>query len=100
MPNHEQYGPPLSHDEPFQPSPLLPELADFLKYYEYACVMEATDKGTVFFMKAPAADIQSVRGPVPIITQHELYRHPSAPVIRTVIALLDKPDDLPLTFET
>lgn len=85
--------------EPLHPSPLLPELAEFLQDYEYACVTQATDQGTVFVLKAPARDIASTRGPVPVHITHELYMHEAAPVIRIVLMLVDDPTS-PLAFET
>lgn len=85
--------------EPLYPSPLLPELAEFLQDYEYACVTQATDQGTVFVLKAPAIDIASSRGQVPIHITHGLYMHEAAPVIRIVLTLVDDPTS-PLAFET
>jgi hypothetical protein len=78
---------------------LPPELADFLKDHEYACVTQATDQGTAFVMKVPGADIQSVRGTVPIHLRQELYAHPAAPVIRLVFTIYDQPET-PLAVET
>jgi hypothetical protein len=79
---------------------LLPEeLAIFLGTKEVACVMQETTKGTVFVVKLPAAQIESLRGRVPMCVRHELYEHPTAPVIRTVIRMYDRPDN-PLGLET
>src|SRR5688572_4295587 len=78
---------------------LPPELVAFLKDQRYACVTEATDRGTVFVVKVPGAEIESLRGPVPIHQQHELYDHPKAPVIRLVTTIYDRPDR-PLKLET
>lgn len=78
--------------EPDPPIALPPELVDFLTGQDIACVMQATDRGTAFVIKLPNAEIQSVRGTVPIALRHELYHHPSAPVIRTVISIFDQPD--------
>jgi hypothetical protein len=75
---------------PLQPNELPPELADFLKGQEYACLLHATDQGTVFVVKAHRRDIQSLRGNVPVRVLHQLYDHPQAPVIRTVITWYDK----------
>lgn len=88
-----------SHGEPIDPSPLPEPLADFLKDRPLACLMYGTDQGTVFVVKAPAHEIQSVRGWVPIHFRHELYEHPAAPVIRTVIRIYDQPQH-PLALET
>jgi hypothetical protein len=73
---------------PWEPNPripLVPELADFLKDKEIACLFQATTGETVLVVKAPAAEIQSVRGRVPIALRHELYDHPASPEIRTVL---------------
>ncbi len=35
------------------PSELPPEVADFLKDKPFACVSQATDKGTAYVVKAP-----------------------------------------------
>jgi len=50
-------------------------------------------------MKMPGADIQSVRGRVPIWIHQELYAHPAAPVIRMVVTFFDQPES-PLALET
>jgi hypothetical protein len=83
------------------PPPLsLPEeLADFLRPHERACLMHSSEAhGTVFVLKLPTADIESSRGTLPIQFEHELYDHPAAPVIRTVITIHDRPA-APLAFE-
>lgn len=79
--------------------PLPPELAEFLRGQELAAVWETTDRGTVLVVKAPGREIDSLRGPVPIHLQHELHRHPRAPVIRTVVTIYDRPQS-PLALET
>jgi hypothetical protein len=61
--------------------------------------MHATTDGTAHVIKLPAAEIESVRGRVPIQVRHELYAHPAALVIRSVITIYDQPDR-PLTLET
>jgi hypothetical protein len=53
----------------------------------------------VFVIKAPAAEIERLRGRVPIELRHELYDHPSAPVLRMVLTFFDQPDR-PLALET
>ncbi|MDO8673423.1 MAG: hypothetical protein Q7O66_18605 [Dehalococcoidia bacterium] len=60
--------------------------------------MQETDIGTVFIIKAPSREIQSLRGHLPIQVRHELYTHPAAPVIRTVVTFY-VPPDRPLAFE-
>lgn len=92
-----QHGSNESH--PLYPSALPPELADFLKGRPFGCVFQATDQGTVLVVKAPAREIRSVRGRVPMEVRHELYQHPAAPVIRTVVQIYDQPAR-PLTLET
>lgn len=84
---------------PQSPTDLPPELADFLKDHNYACVTQATDIGTAFVMKIPGPDIQSVRGTVPIHLREELYAHSTAPVIRLVFTIYDQPEH-PLAIET
>src|SRR4051794_33748567 len=85
--------------EPLEPSPLSPELAEFLRQLETACLMQETDRGTVFVLKLPSPDIESMRGTIPILLRHELYAHPNAPVIRTLLHLYDQPE-APLALET
>ena len=50
-------------------------------------------------LKAPAAEIARARGPVPMLVRHQLYSHPAAPVIRTVLTVYDDPSQ-PLRFES
>ena len=50
-------------------------------------------------IKAPAWDIQSIRGRVPVRVTHELFNHPSAPVIRITVRIYDQPQH-PLALET
>ncbi len=78
---------------------LTPELADFLRDQHYACLTHATDRGTVFVLKAPRLDIESARGRVPIAVRHELYSHPRAPVIRAHLRIHDRREQ-PLAFES
>lgn len=100
MTNHEQEPKRIPEsDVAFTGSPLPPELANFLKDRPLACVTQATDQGTVFVIKAPAYDILSARGRVPIYLSHSLYAHPTAPVIRTLLVIYDQPDR-PLALET
>ncbi len=61
--------------------------------------MQGTDQGTVFVLKLSAQDIESARGTVPVRLRHELYAHPNAPVLRTILTIYDQPD-APLALET
>jgi hypothetical protein len=99
---------PMSHEQPSHhpdsggpehPTVLPPELVEFLKARDYACIPQATDLGTAFVMKVPGSDIQSVRGVVPVELRQELYAHPAAPVIRMVFTIYDQPAQ-PLALET
>jgi hypothetical protein len=81
------------------PNALPAELAGFLKVQPYACLSQATDRGTVLVLKAPGHEIERVRGQIPIQLRHELYQYPMAPVMRMVVALYDQPAR-PLAFET
>src|SRR5712692_3909344 len=83
---------------PLRPNELPPEMAEFLREQEYACLLWGTDQGSVFVAKAHRRDIQSLRGNVPVQVRHELYDHPAAPVIRTVTTWYDKPS-APLAIE-
>ena len=84
---------------PLSPSPLPPELVDFLKDRPFACLTHGTDQGTVLLVKAPAEEIRSLGGRVPIHLRYELYDDPAAPVIRMVVRIHDQPDR-PLALET
>lgn len=99
MPNTERQPNQTSKDLPLRPFELPPELANFLKDKTYACLTQATDKGTVLVVKAPARDIESLRGNVPIQLREELYDHPRAPVIRILVRIYDQPNR-PLALET
>jgi hypothetical protein len=85
--------------EPLEPSPLPEDLAEFLRDVDIACLMQETDQGTAFVLKLPTQDIESARGRVAIRLRHELYAHPAAPVIRTLLTLYDQPER-PLALET
>ena len=50
-------------------------------------------------VKAHWPDIQSLRGHVPVRVLHQLYDHPQAPVIRTLITWFDQPSS-PLALES
>jgi hypothetical protein len=84
---------------PENPNQLPPDLAAFLRDQHYAALLHATDLGTVLLVKAPGAEIASVRGRVPIATRHELHSHPASPVIRMVTRIYDQPER-PLALET
>jgi hypothetical protein len=84
---------------PLGPNELPPELAEFLRPKDYACLIQAADQGTVLIVKAPGREIESVRGTVPIQLRHELHRHPAAPVIRMLLTIYDQPGR-PLALET
>ena len=71
----------------------------FLAGESLACLLHETDQGTAFVIKASAHDIDGLRGRLPIHLRHELYDHPAAPVIRTVLTLYDRPET-PLALET
>lgn len=89
--------------DPTEPLPavaLPPELAEFLRSHDGAvCVAHATSAGTAYILKTPAADLASLRGTIPVSLRHELYDHPTAPVLRTVLTLWDRPE-APLRLET
>jgi hypothetical protein len=85
--------------EPVVPIPLTPDLAAFLATQDVACLMQETTDGTAHVIKLPASEIESLRGRVPIQVRHEVYAHPQAPVIRSVITIYDQPDR-PLALET
>jgi len=82
------------------PIPLPEELAGFLREQgPFACVTQATDLETSYIIKAPAREIASVRGRVPIRVAHSLFDHSQAPVIRTVLSIYDQPER-PLQLES
>jgi hypothetical protein len=89
----------LGRHRPLYPTALPPELTAFLQESEYVCVSETIAQGTVLVIKIPTADIESVRGPVPILLQQALYSHPAAPVIQMVVHIFDQPAS-PLALET
>ena len=78
--------------DPLRPSPLPPDLAEFLREQTFASMLWPTDQGTVFVIKAPGADIETTRGRVQIGVRHELYECPTAPVIRVAVTIYDRPD--------
>ncbi len=81
-----------SGSEPLFPTELPPELAEFLRRSgDYSCVTQATSGATAYVIRTPAADLATLRGSMPIGLRHELYEHPAAPVIRTVLTIMDRP---------
>jgi hypothetical protein len=88
-----------SNYEPLGPFELPPALAEFLAGEQYAMVTARSDRGAVYVVKVPDADIRSMAGPVPIEVMHELYQHPLAPVVRTVVRVFDQPQS-PLALES
>jgi len=101
MPGGPEHDPHQQHpSDPLMPIELTPELADFLRRQpHYACVTHATSEGTAYVIRAPAADLVTLRGTMPIGLRHELYALPSAPVIRSVLTIMDRPR-APLRLET
>lgn len=85
--------------EPLHPTPLPRELRTFLREQRLVCLPHATDQGTLFIVKAPTPEIDSVRGLVPVALHHELYEFPTAPVIRMVTTIYDRPER-PLRLES
>lgn len=85
--------PPAEHSpdhRPLSPAVLPPELADFLRAQQYACLLQATDQGTVLVVKVPTPDIDHLRGTMPVQLEQALFQHPAAPVIRVVVRLFDQ----------
>lgn len=98
MPNHElRFGPPW--EGPRHPVALPPELAEFLKNQDLTALFHGSDIGTLLIVKAPAAELQMLGGPIPIALIHELYAHPRSPVVRSLLTFYDVPDQ-PLRLET
>src|SRR5438045_307567 len=80
------------HEEDVVSASKLPsDLERFLGDKDFACLTWATDRGTVLLIKAPANEIESLRGRLPIEVRHELFEHQTAPVIRLVITFYDQP---------
>jgi hypothetical protein len=89
----------IIHNPPANPSPLTPSLAAFLPLQALVCLPQLTDRGTVLIVKAPRREIASVQGTIPIEMRHELHDCPTAPVIRMLTTLYDRPQS-PLRFES
>jgi hypothetical protein len=77
---------------------LPPQLKEFLCTQEYACLLHGSNRGTLFLLKAPASELATLQGPIPVRISHELYSKPTAPVIRSLLAWYDRPDSQ-LLFE-
>jgi hypothetical protein len=90
---------PERKSKPQRSPKLPPELADFLRDQTYACLLQASHRGPVLVLKAPAAELATLQGTVPVRLLHELYSKPTAPVIRTVLSWYDRVDSR-LTLET
>src|SRR4051794_13812424 len=88
---------PGASGEPLHLTPLPRELRTFFRDQRMVCLPHATDHGTLFIVKAPLGEIDSVRGVIPVAVHHELYDFPTAPVIRMVTTLYDQPKR-PLRF--
>jgi hypothetical protein len=97
--NERCVGPGPLSGEPRHPIALPPELADFLEDQALAALFHASDIGTLLVVKAPAREIPSLGGTFPIGVEHQLYDHPAAPVIRSLVSFHDRPD-APLRLET
>jgi hypothetical protein len=96
QPNDHRSGPPSAGDLP-------PDLAAFLESQRLACLLIGTERGGGFVIKAPAAEIEGLGGPLPVLFRQELYRHPSSPVIRLLLRLYDRAHAHPpssLAFES
>jgi hypothetical protein len=99
-PEEDRPGQHPSGSEPLFPSEFLPELAEFLRRSgDYTCVTQATSQGTAYVIRTLAADLATLRGTMPIGLRHKLYEHPAAPVIRTILTIMDRPQS-PLRVET
>ena len=94
----EQFRGPGSEESSYT-SELPSDLAAFLRTKDVACLMHETNQGTVFVVKLPNSEISTLSGRVPLSIRHELYQHPAAPVIRTVVRIYDRPES-PLGLET
>jgi hypothetical protein len=98
-PNERRIAPAREPGEPRHPIALPPDLVDFLKEQELVALFHTSDIGTLLIVKAPAQEIQSLRGTYPIGLEHQLFDHPASPVIRTLLSFHDRPDT-PLRLET
>ena len=97
--DERRVGSGIPPDGPLHPIALPPELAEFLRDQDLTALFHASDIGTLVVVKAPAAELATLRGPIPIALIHELYDHPRSPVIRSLLTFVDRPD-APLQLET
>jgi hypothetical protein len=87
------------HHDPSSLADRHPELLAALGDLDYACVTVATEAGTALVVKLPSDELAALGAPVPTLVVHELYDHPSAPVIRIALRIYDQPLS-PLGLET
>ena len=101
-----EYGSPHQPKDYLQPpygADLPPDLSAFLESQRMACLLIGTESGSGFVIKAPRDGIEGLRGPMPVLFRHELYRHRTSPVIRLLLRLYDRQDAHPpssLAFES
>jgi hypothetical protein len=81
-----------------EPLALPPDLHAFLSTQEYALLFTATSDGAVLILKAPAEDIDAIRGRVPVLVRYELYRYTAGPIVRLVLGV--NGDPFQLVWET
>ena len=93
MQDRESQHQPENQVQPPAGSDLPADLAAFLRTQRLACLLIGTDRGSSFVIKAPGDEIEGLRGTLPVLFRQELYRHPSAPVIRLLLRLYDRPHD-------
>lgn len=88
-------------DGPRVPVALPEPLAAFLHAdpQPYLALFHGADVGTLLVVKVPHAELAPLRGPLPIGVRHELYAHPAAPVVRSLVTFADDPER-PLVLET
>jgi len=87
------------HLEPPSGADLPPDLATFLRSQRLGCLLTGTTEGSAFVIKASNDEIEGLRGPMPVLLRQELYRHRSAPVLRLLLGLYDRPPTA-LAFES
>jgi hypothetical protein len=85
--------------EPPHSVPLPPELAEFLRTQDLVALWHASDIGTLLVLKAREPQLESLGGTIPVELDHQLWAHPAAPVIRSLITFHDQLD-APLRLET
>lgn len=77
----------MTTDRPFR----LPPLTDaWLRPLSFAAITVSTEVGTIVLAKAPAADIESCRGSVPIVARYELHVNEYGPVLRLLLVIRDR----------